>query len=348
MKAAVLAGYDPTGAAAQGFQKSQASMDEFDVLMVSPLSPVEFGDTLGPCRFHKLWQAKDRDGLIAQVRDRVRGIVSGALARAPINAGFMQQFPKLEIIAHMGVGYDLIDAKWAATQNIVVTNTPDVLTEEVADLSIGLLLATVRQIPQADLFLRAGKWRGGIFPLTTSLQGRRLGILGLGRIGKAIGKRAEAFGMSVAYHGRTCQTDVTYEYYPTLVGLAEACDLLMIVAPGGADTRNIVNAEVLDALGPNGILINVARGSVVDEKALIAALRDGKILSAGLDVFADEPRVPQELIDMDHIVLLPHVGSASRETRLAMGQLALDNLLAWASGKPALTPVPETNWPRIV
>ena len=172
-------------------------MDEFDVLMVSPLSPVEFGDTLGPCRFYKLWQAKDRDGLIAQVKDRVRGIVSGALARAPINAGFMQQFPKLEIIAHMGVGYDLIDAKWAATRNIVVTHTPDVLTEEVADLSIGLLLATVRQIPQADRFLRAGKWRGGIFPLTTSLQGRRLGILGLGRIGKAIGKRAEARGAGI-------------------------------------------------------------------------------------------------------------------------------------------------------
>jgi lactate dehydrogenase-like 2-hydroxyacid dehydrogenase len=321
-------------------------MDEFEVLMVSPLSPLEFGDTVGPCRFHKVWQVEDRDAMIRQTKDKVRGIVSGALARRRIDAEFMQEFPKLEIIAHMGVGYDLIDAKWAATRNVVVTHTPDVLTDEVADLAMGLLLATVRQIPQADRFLRSGKWHGGIFPLTTSLQGRRLGILGLGRIGKAIGKRAEAFGVTVAYHGRNRQTDVTYDYYPTLVGLASACDILMVVAPGGADTRNIVNAEVLEALGPDGILVNVARGSLVDEKALVAALRDGKILSAGLDVFADEPRVPQELVDMDHVVLLPHVGSASRQVRLAMGQLALDNLLAWASGKPALTPVPETNWPR--
>jgi lactate dehydrogenase-like 2-hydroxyacid dehydrogenase len=321
-------------------------MDEFEVLMVSPLSPLEFGDTVGPCRFHKLWQAEDRDGMIRQTRDKVRGIISGALARRRIDAEFMQQFPKLEIVAHMGVGYDLIDAKWAATRNIVVTHTPDVLTDEVADLAMGLLLATVRQIPQADRFLRAGKWHGGIFPLTTSLQGRRLGILGLGRIGKEIGKRAEAFGLTVAYHGRNRQTDVSYDYHPTLVGLASDCDILMVVAPGGAETRDIVNAEVLEALGPDGILVNVARGSVVDEKALVAALRDGKILSAGLDVFADEPRVPQELVDMAHIVLLPHVGSASRQVRLAMGQLALDNILAWASGKPALTPVPETNWPR--
>jgi len=323
-------------------------MDEFEVLMASPLPPLEVGDAIGQCRFHKLWLADDPQRLIDSVRDRVRGLISAALGTVRIDADFMRQFPKLEIIAHMGVGYDLIDAKWAAAHKIVVTNTPDVLTEEVADLAIGLLLATVRQIPQADRFLRAGKWRDGMFPLTSSLQGRRVGIYGLGRIGKAVAKRAEAFGVSIAYHGRNRQDDVSYEYYATLRELAEACNVLIVVAPGGAATQNSVDATILEALGPEGILINVARGSVVDERALVAALRDKKILSAGLDVFASEPHVPQELIDMDHVVLLPHVGSASREVRLAMGRLTLDNILAWASGNEPLTPVPETNWPRIV
>ncbi len=322
-------------------------MNEFEVLMVSPLPPLEIGDVIGPCRFHKLWKADDPEGLIGRVKDRVRGVVSGAIAPARIDGDFMRQFPKLEIVAHMGVGYDRIDAKWAAAHKIVITNTPDVLTEEVADLAIGLLIATIRQIPQSDRFVRAGKWLERSFPLTASLRGRRLGILGLGRIGKAIAKRAEAFGLAVAYHGRHRQTGVTYDYYPTLRELAEASSLLVIVAPGGPETDNIVNAEVLDALGPDGILINVARGSLVDETALVAALRGRRILSAGLDVFADEPNVPRELIDMDHVVLLPHVGSAAREVRLAMGQLTLDNLLAWASGRAPLTPVPETSWPRI-
>jgi lactate dehydrogenase-like 2-hydroxyacid dehydrogenase len=322
-------------------------MDEFDVLMVSPVPPLQVADVIGPCRFHKLWQADDPAALIGAVKHRVRGIVNAALAPVAIDGAFMSQFPKLEIVAHMGVGYDRVDAKWAAEHRVVVTNTPDVLTDEVADLAIGLLLATVRQIPQAERYLRAGKWADGMFPLTASLRGRRLGILGLGRIGKAIAVRAEAFGLTVAYHGRSRQPDVTYTYYPTLHELAAACSVLVVVAPGGPTTRNIVNAEVLEALGPDGILINVARGSLVDEAALVAALRAGKILSAGLDVFANEPHVPQELIDMDHVVLLPHVGSAAHAVRVAMAQLTLDNLVAWASGKPPLTPVSETNWPRI-
>mgnify|MGYP005810467417 CR=1 FL=1 len=321
-------------------------MDEFEVLMVSPLPPLQVADTVGPCRFHKLWLAENPERMIRDVKDRVRGVISAALGGIKLDGDFMGQFPKLEIVAHMGVGYDIIDAKWAAAHGIVVTHTPDVLTEEVADLALGLLLATVRQIPQADRFLRAGKWRDGMFPLTGSLRGRHLGILGLGRIGKAIAKRAEAFGMHVAYHGRSRQEDVPYTFYPALRDLAAACSVLVVVAPGGAATRNIVNAEILEALGPEGILINVARGSVVDEAALVAALRDKKIMSAGLDVFANEPHVPQELIDMEHVVLLPHVGSASREVRLAMGQLTLDNILAWAAGEPALTAVPETNWQR--
>lgn len=323
-------------------------MAEFEVLMVSPLPPLEIGDVIGPCRFHKLWKAEDPSGLVDQVKDGVRGIVSGALGQGRIDADFMRQFPRLEIIAHMGVGYDRIDAEWAASRRIVVTNTPDVLTEEVADLAIGLLIATVRRIPQADRFVRAGEWSRRNFPLTTSLRGRRLGILGLGRIGKAIAKRAEAFGLPIAYHGRHRQSDVSYTYYPSLRELAEASQILVIVAPGGPETDKIVNADILQALGPDGILVNVARGSVVDEAALIAALRDGRILAAGLDVFADEPNVPRALIDMDNVVLLPHVGSAAREVRVAMAQLTLDNLLNWASRKAPLTPVSETNWPRIV
>lgn len=323
-------------------------MDAFDVLMLSPLQPLQVDDVIGPCRFHKLWQADDRARMINDVKDRVRGLVSAALGALRVDGNFMGQFPKLEIVSHMGVGYDIIDARWAAEHKIVVTNTPDVLTDEVADLAIGLLLATIRQIPQAERYLRAGNWPKGMFPLTTSLTGRRVGIFGLGRIGKAIAKRAEAFGVTVAYHGRHQQADVPYAFYPTLRGLAQACNVLIVVAPGGAETKNAVNAEVLEALGPDGILINVARGSVVDEPALIKALQEKTILSAGLDVFANEPNVPQELRDIDHVVLLPHVGSASREVRIAMGQLTLDNMLAWASGKPALTPVPETNWPRIV
>jgi lactate dehydrogenase-like 2-hydroxyacid dehydrogenase len=216
-----------------------------------------------------------------------------------------------------------------------------VLTGEVADLALGLLIATVRQLPQVDRYLRAGQWLQKAYPLTATLRGRKVGILGLGRIGKAIAKRLEACELEIEYHGRKPQSDVAYRYHPTLLGLAQSCDVLMVVASGGAETKHIVNKEVLEALGPDGIVINVGRGSVVDEQALVAALRDKKILSAGLDVFEDEPRVPAELIAMDHVVLLPHVGSASVHTRNAMGQLVVDNLVSWFGGEGAVTPVPE-------
>jgi lactate dehydrogenase-like 2-hydroxyacid dehydrogenase len=192
---------------------------------------------------------------------------------------------------------------------------------------------------------RAGRWPSGNFPLSPSLRGRTLGIVGLGRIGKAIARRAEAFGLKIAYHGRHVQEEVPYLFYPTLVGMARSVDILLVMTPGGAATRHLVNAEVLEALGPNGVLINVSRGSVVDEAALIAALRGGKILAAGLDVFADEPHVPAELIALDNVVLLPHVGSASQHTRDLMANLVVDNLKAWAAGRAPLTPVPETPWP---
>lgn len=275
----------------------------------------------------------------------MRGI---AMAGGPlrIDGDFMERLPKLEIVSNFGVGYDAIDAHAAAERGIVVTNTPDVLTEEVADIAVGLLLCVVRQLPQAERHLRAGKWLAGAYPLTATLRGRRIGILGLGRIGKAVARRLEAFGVTIAYHGRNRQPDVPYRYYPSLMAMAEDVDTLVSVAPGGASTRHLIGAEVLKALGPEGIVVNVGRGSVVDERALIEALGSGTILSAGLDVFEDEPRVPAELIAMDHIVLLPHVGSASHHTREAMGQLQVDNLVSWFAGKGPVTPVAETPWPR--
>ncbi len=270
----------------------------------------------------------------------VRGLaVCGGHTR--IDGAFAELFPKLEIVSSFGVGYDHIDAASLAKRGIVVTHTPDVLTGEVADLALGLLIATVRQLPQVDRYLREGRWLQGPYPLTTTLRGRKIGILGLGRIGKAIARRLEACDLEIEYHGRKPQPDVKYAYHPTLLGLAQSCDVLMVVASGGAETRHIVNKEVLEALGPDGIVINVGRGTVIDETALVQALKDKTILSAGLDVFEDEPRVPAELIAMDHVVLLPHVGSASVHTRNAMGQLVVDNLVSWFGGKGAITPVPE-------
>ena len=278
--------------------------------------------------------------VVREAHQEVRGIaVCGGHTR--IDAPFVELFPRLQIVSSFGVGYDHIDAASLAKRGIVVTHTPDVLTGEVADLALGLLIATVRQLPQVDRYLRAGQWLHKPYPLTATLRGRKVGILGLGRIGKAIARRLEACDLEIEYHGRKPQPDVKYPYHPTLLGLARSCDVLMVVASGGAETRHIVNRQVLEALGPDGILINVGRGSVVDESALIAALRDKKILSAGLDVFEDEPRVPAELIAMEHVVLLPHVGSASVHTRNAMGQLVVDNLVSWFGGRGAITPVPE-------
>ncbi|HKA72145.1 MAG TPA: NAD(P)-dependent oxidoreductase, partial [Xanthobacteraceae bacterium] len=223
----------------------------------------------------------------------------------------------------------------------------DVLNEEVADTAIGLLLSTVREFPQAERFLRAGRWPAEKqYRLSTaSLRDRTVGMVGLGRIGKAIARRLDAMHVPVAYHGRSRQPDVPYRYYDNLIAMARDADVILAVAPGGPGTRNMINAAVLDALGPDGIVINMARGSLVDEPALIKALQEKKIFSAGLDVYAHEPKVPAELIAMDNVVLFPHLGSASLHTRQAMDQLVVDNLVAWAGGNPPLTPVPETPWP---
>jgi len=285
------------------------------------------------------------DELLARLAPCLRYVAVGGHPGA-IDGALMQKLNKLEIVSSFGVGYDNVDTKYASAHGIVVSNTPEVLNEEVADTALGLLLCTVRELPQAERYLRAGQWaKHGDYRLTPSLRDRTVGMVGLGRIGKAIARRLDAMLVPVVYHSRRIQADVSYRHYPNLADMAREVDVLLVITPGGAATRNLIDAKVLDALGPTGILINMARGSVVDEPALIAALQQGTILAAGLDVYANEPYVPAELLAMDNVVLLPHVGSASIPTRQAMEQLVVDNLLAWEAGKPPLTPVPETPFP---
>jgi lactate dehydrogenase-like 2-hydroxyacid dehydrogenase len=320
-------------------------MASFEVLM--PLSGMpEMAERLERrVTLHKLWEAADREATLAKIAPNVRAVVS-TWATARVDAELMRRLPKLEIVAGFGVGYEHIDAAWAGQHGIVVTHTPGVLDEDVADIAIALTLAATRRLPQAERHLRQGRWPNGAFPLTASLHGRVMGVLGLGRIGKAIARRAEAFGLNIAYHGRHKQDGVAYPYYPTPLALAEACDILMVAAPGGPETRHVVDARVLAALGSNGVLVNIARGSLVDEAALIVALSDSVILAAGLDVYEREPSVPAELIALDNAVLLPHVGSATGHSRTAMANLVVDNLLSWVDGKGPLTPTPETPWRR--
>lgn len=318
-------------------------MDKPDLLMTGPMMPMIQEQLARRYAVHKLWEAPDREAFLAAVGPRIVAVASGS--HVVCGPELLGRLPNVKIVSSFGVGYDHIDAVWAGQNGIVVTNTPDVLNDEVADTALGLLLCTVRELPQADRYLRAGKWLERPYPLTGTLRDRTVGILGLGRIGKAIARRLEAFGVPVVYHGRTAQAGVTYRYYPSLVDMARDVNVLMIVAPGSASTYHIVNRQVLEALGSDGIVINVGRGSVVDEQALVEALKSGTIRSAGLDVFEDEPRVPAELIAMDHVVLFPHVGSASVHTRNAMAQLVIDNLIAFADGKGPLTPVAETPWP---
>ncbi len=286
----------------------------------------------------------DIDGLVARHGPAIRAVTTRGRDR--LDAALLARLPSVEIIANFGVGYDSIDLDAAARRGIVVTNTPDVLNDEVADFAVALLLATVRRLPQADRFVRAGRWLQGNFPLGPTLRDRTVGLVGMGRIGKRIAQRLSAFEVPIVYHSRTARPDVPYRHYPELLAMAKDVDTLLAILPGGPATQGLIDAAVLAALGPDGVLINVARGSVVDEPALVEALRSGTILAAGLDVFADEPRVPQPLLEMDNVVLLPHVGSATRHTRGLMGRLVVDNLLSWFAGRGPLTPVPETPWPR--
>jgi len=312
-------------------------MKDVEILSLGPFYAPAFELMERDFTVHKLWQAKDREALIAEVGGRVRGIQ--AMHANKTDSKLMDALPKLEIISCFGVGVDGVDLGAARQRGLIVTNTPEVLNECVADLAMGLTLATIRRISLGDRYVRADSWLKGPLPFTRKVGGKIMGILGYGRIGKAIAKRAEAFGMHIVYHGRKEQAGVAHRYYASLTEMARDCDVLLAICPGGEATRHIVDAEVMRALGPEGTLINVARGSVVDEQALVKALTDGTLGAAGLDVFESEPRVPEALFAMDQVVLQPHVASATHETRMAMGVLTADNLRAHFAGRPVLTPV---------
>ena len=278
-----------------------------------------------------------RQAFLASVADRVTAVATHATVG--IDRATIEALPKLKVVSNFGVGIDTTDLAACNEHGVTVCNTPDVLTEEVADMALGLTLAAVRQIPQGDHYVRTGQWLRAAMPLTQSMQGRRVGIVGLGRIGRAIAIRCAAFNTEIGYYGPNRKDDVSYRYFDNVTELAQWSDILIAACPGGPATHRIVSAQALDALGKDGVFVNIARGSVVDQEALIARLANGSLASAGLDVFDNEPHVPQALIDMPHVVLQPHQGSASVATRMAMTELVVGNLVAWFNGEPLLTPV---------
>ncbi len=286
---------------------------------------------------HRLWEAPDRDALLARVAPQVRAVATDGHFGIP--PAVMDLLPALEIVASYGVGYDAIDTAACKARGVRVTNTPDVLNDAVAELTIGLMVGLCRRLPQADAYTRAGRWPSGNFALTGELTGAHAGILGLGRIGKEIARRLQAMKMRVSYHGRHEQPHEPFPYYADLVAMARDVDWLVVIAPGSPATRGIVSRAVLQALGPKGALVNVARGSLVDETALVELLASGGLGGAALDVYADEPRAPEALFAMDNVMLSPHQGSATHKTRAAMGDLVVRNLAAHFAGDPLLTPV---------
>ena len=306
------------------------------VLSATPLMDYAIGKLEADYDLHRLDRAEDKSALVAEIGPSVRGIVTNGKADAEL----MAACPNLEIVSSFGVGYDGVDVGYAGENGIVVCNTPDVLNDEVANTAIILLLAVFRKIVAYDKYVRAGRWLAeGDPPLTRSVSGKQIGIVGLGRIGKTIAEKLQVFGCKIAYHGRTQKADVSYPYYADPVSLAASSDAIIVITPGGAATQQMINRDVIDALGPDGVLINVARGSVVDEQALVEALADGRLGAAGLDVFESEPSVPEALFQMDNVTLQPHQGSATVETRQAMADRMLDNLANYFAGKPPLSRV---------
>ncbi|RAK58542.1 2-hydroxyacid dehydrogenase [Phenylobacterium hankyongense] len=309
-----------------------------EILVLTPASEalIKGCARLGPCL---------RATRAEVLAGRVEGLAAVRAVAAwdvVVDGALFERLPALELVANQGVGYDKVDVAAATARGIAVTHTPDVLTDEVADFTLGLLIMTIRRLGEAERFLRAGRWEAGPFPLSHTLRGRRVGILGTGRIGKAVATRLEGFGVSLAYSGRRPQPDLAYPYFPDARQLAGAVDTLISILPGGAETRRLVDAEVLAALGADGVFVNVGRGSTVDEAALATALRTGVIAAAGLDVFEHEPHVGPELLELENAVLMPHVASATVHTRAAMSKLVVDNIAVWLADGRALTPTPET------
>ncbi len=307
-----------------------------EVLIAGPMYPPTIEALDVTYTTHKLYATSEQAALVAGIADRITAVAS---AHGGVSAKLIAALPKLKVIAHFGVGYDAVDVEAANARGIKVTNTPDVLTDEVADLAMALVLGTVRRTAMGDRFVRAGFWLKGSMTLSESLTGKTLGIIGMGRIGRAIAERALPFKLNIAYQGPRRKNDVDWPYYAEVVDLAKNCDILLAACPGGAATRGIVSRAVIEALGPKGYFVNISRGSVVDEPALLDALHQKKLAGAGLDVFADEPRVPPGFMTLDNVVLQPHVGSATHKTRRAMGELMMSNLAAHFAGKPLVTPV---------
>ena len=309
-----------------------------DVLAVAKLHPFYLQSLQNLYTVHDRTHTEDPAAFKA-LAPRIVGVAGTGEASVP--RSLLSQLPNAKVVSVFGVGYDGVDVAAAIEHGIPVTHTPDVLTDDVADLAMGLVLSVGRTIPLADQFVRSGQWPNGPMKLARKVSGARMGIVGLGRIGKAIARRASGFGMTIAYTARTEKTDSGFAFYPTAAQLAANVDFLVVITPGGAGTKHLINAEVLKALGPRGFLINVARGSVVDEQALIEALQNDSIAGAGLDVFAHEPHVPEALWSLSNVVLTPHMASATTETRQAMADLAFANMQAGISGQPLRTPVPE-------
>lgn len=310
-----------------------------DLLQVSQLPPFLVERLEKEYTLHDFVNPRDPDAVLEAVGGKVRGILAGGM-KGP-NANLINALPSLEIIASFSVGFDATDVAAAHARDVIVTHTPEVLTGDVADLAMTFILMVTRRIGESERFLRQGKWLQGRMDLGTTVKGKRLGILGLGRIGKAVARRAEAFGLQIQYHDIKPLGDLPYRSYPSIVELAEVSDILLVTCEGGETNRGIVNAEVLQALGPKGFVVNTARGPIIDQPALVKALQNGTIAGAGLDVFDGEPEVPAALMEMENVVLTPHIASSTHETRRAMADLVYDNLKAHFSGKPVLTPVPK-------
>jgi lactate dehydrogenase-like 2-hydroxyacid dehydrogenase len=320
---------------------STGTSEKIDLLIYGPRKPVVDNGFSERFVRHNFETKGDLDRLTPEIAEKIRGIAVTGLR--PADKTVLSRFSKLEIVSSFGVGYDHVDSAYARDHGIIVTNTPDVLTEEVADTAVGLLISVLREFIKADRYLRSGLWTTQDYPLSVgSLRDRKVGMVGMGRIGQAIARRLDAARVPVVYHSRNPAAGVSHQHYPNLIEMATAVDTLIVITPGGAATANMINADVMKALGPRGVIINLARGTVIDEPALIVALKSGTILAAGLDVFAKEPIVPDELKTMQNVILLPHIGSASLVTRNAMDQLVVDNLKTWFSGKAPLTPIAET------
>ena len=287
---------------------------------------------------HPLWNETDPKAFLAARGSEFQALVTSSKNGA--DGALMDALPNIKAITHFGVGYDNVDAAAAAQRGIPMSNTPDVLNDCVADVAIGLLIDATRGLSASDRFVRRGDWQKGQFPLTTRVSGRKLGIAGLGRIGQAIARRAQGFDMDIRYHTRRPVAGVAFKHEPSLLALAEWCDFLVVIVSGGPATKHLVSADVIRALGPRGYLVNVSRGSVVDEAALVDALANRRIAGAGLDVFEDEPNVPDALKALDNVVLLPHIASGTKETRQAMADLVLANLHSIFKDGRLVTPVP--------